>query len=73
MQRLLHAPSPSFARARPLPIFASLRRSIFVKTETTPNPQSLKFLTGEQILPAHLGTGMVSDPPSPPPSSLSSA
>lgn len=46
-------------RAKRCGIFGLVQRSIFVKTENTPNPQSLKFLTGEEILPPHLGTGMV--------------
>jgi hypothetical protein len=33
-------------------------RSIFVNTETTPNPQSMKFLPGQEILPESFGTGM---------------
>jgi Fe-S cluster biogenesis protein NfuA len=33
-------------------------RSIFIQTETTPNPHSLKFLPGEIVLPESFGTGM---------------
>jgi len=33
-------------------------RNIFVNTESTPNPQSMKFLPGEEVLPEAYGTGM---------------
>lgn len=31
------------------------RRTIFINTETTPNPQSMKFLPGQEVLPEALG------------------
>jgi Fe-S cluster biogenesis protein NfuA len=34
------------------------RRSLFVNTESTPNPQSMKFLPGKEVLPEAYGTGM---------------
>jgi len=34
------------------------RRSVFIDTETTPNPHSMKFLPGTTILPETSGTGM---------------
>jgi len=34
------------------------RRGIFIQTETTPNPHSMKFLPGEEVLPEQYGTGM---------------
>lgn len=36
----------------------ALSRSIFIDTETTPNPQSMKFLPGREVLPESQGTGM---------------
>lgn len=33
-------------------------RNIFIKTESTPNPQSMKFLPGREVLPENYGTGM---------------
>ena len=33
-------------------------RSLFIDTETTPNPQSMKFLPGREVLPESSGTGM---------------
>ena len=33
-------------------------RSLFIETETTPNPQSMKFLPGQEVLPEEHGTGM---------------
>lgn len=49
----------SCLNARRVGMFDVVNRSIFVKTENTPNPESLKFFTGEEILPPSLGTGMV--------------
>lgn len=34
------------------------RRCLFIDTETTPNPQSMKFLPGREVLPEASGTGM---------------
>lgn len=34
------------------------RRRLFIDTETTPNPQSMKFLPGREVLPEQAGTGM---------------
>lgn len=34
------------------------RRTVFINTETTPNPQSMKFLPGQEVLPEAFGTGM---------------
>ena len=33
-------------------------RSIFIETESTPNPHSMKFVPGQEILPPTYGTGM---------------
>ena len=33
-------------------------RSIFIDTESTPNPNSLKFLPGKVVLESENGTGM---------------
>ena len=33
-------------------------RSLFIQTETTPNPQSMKFISGKEVLPEEYGTGM---------------
>mmetsp|Transcript_10123 Transcript_10123/g.26262 ORF Transcript_10123/g.26262 Transcript_10123/m.26262 type:complete len:257 (-) Transcript_10123:79-849(-) len=39
------------ARAVPLaPLSAALRRSLFIQTENTPNPESLKFIPGKPVL-----------------------
>ena len=35
-----------------------LSRSMFIQTETTPNPSSLKFLPGRDVLPEEHGTGV---------------
>jgi Fe-S cluster biogenesis protein NfuA len=37
---------------------AILRRSLFINTESTPNPQSYKFLPGREVLPEIHGTGI---------------
>ena len=40
-------------------IFSSIHlRNLFVRTEQTPNPASLKFLPGEPVLPKEYGSGM---------------
>ncbi len=52
------APTPAVApraAAAPHRLFA---RSMFIQTETTPNPQSLKFLPGREVLPEEHGTGV---------------
>jgi hypothetical protein len=48
-----------------LPILALRRirckavwRSLFIETEATPNPNSLKFKPGQQVLPENFGTGI---------------
>ena len=33
-------------------------RSIYIQTENTPNPNSMKFLPGQEVLPESQGTGM---------------
>lgn len=33
-------------------------RTFFIQTESTPNPNSLKFLPGRPVLPADYGTGV---------------
>ena len=33
-------------------------RTIFINSETTPNPHSMKFLPGQEILPEEHGTGL---------------
>ena len=38
--------------------FVQQYRSIFIDTETTPNPQSMKFIPGREILPESAGTGL---------------
>ena len=34
------------------------RRQIFISSEATPNPHSMKFLPGKEVLPENFGTGM---------------
>ena len=34
------------------------KRSLFINTETTPNPHSMKFLPQQEVLPEKFGTGM---------------
>jgi Fe-S cluster biogenesis protein NfuA len=36
-------------------LIAAFRRAMFIQTETTPNPESLKFLPGKAVLPADAG------------------
>jgi len=51
----------SSSRLYPSPKSATLlqaRRTVFINTETTPNPQSMKFLPGQEVLPEAFGTGM---------------
>ena len=40
------------------PILRGQRRSLFIDTETTPNPNSLKFKPGKEVLPENYGTGV---------------
>jgi Fe-S cluster biogenesis protein NfuA len=40
------------------PTLRILSRSMFIQTETTPNPSSLKFLPGRDVLPEEHGTGV---------------
>ena len=40
------------------PNFSLSKRYIFINTETTPNPHSMKFLPGAEVLPEKFGTGM---------------
>lgn len=35
---------------------------MFIQTESTPNPDSLKFLPGQEVLPEAFGTGVVRAP-----------
>jgi len=42
---------------KPIQPFRVIKRTIFINTETTPNPHSLKFLPGREVLPAAHGTG----------------
>lgn len=37
----------------------TIARSMFIATETTPNPHSMKFMPGQEVLPEEQGTGMV--------------
>jgi NFU1 iron-sulfur cluster scaffold homolog, mitochondrial len=55
MNRLLKKPLVSGKR---LGFHPSLSRSIFIQTETTPNPHSMKFIPGDEVLPERFGTGM---------------
>ena len=46
---------------RPLPVrpwAAAPRRSLFIQTENTPNPSSLKFLPGREVLSPSVSTGV---------------
>lgn len=43
---------------RPLLNISLVSRSIFINTETTPNPNSIKFIPGIDVLPAQHGTGL---------------
>ena len=36
----------------------SSKRTLFIGTEATPNPHSMKFLPGREVLPENFGTGM---------------
>ena len=57
---LLARPALVRPRAGAPPIAQSLcRRSMFIQTETTPNPASLKFLPNRPVLSEDHGTGMV--------------
>lgn len=38
--------------------FTPLCRTIFIDTESTPNPNSMKFLPGKEVLPEEYGTGL---------------
>ena len=49
--------SPYPSNLHSSPIARILSRSMFIQTETTPNPQSLKFLPGREVLPEEHGTG----------------
>lgn len=42
------------------PLFRQQRRTMFIQTESTPNPASLKFIPGQTVLDEKFGTGMVS-------------
>jgi hypothetical protein len=49
----------ALARAAPALSSFTARRSLFIKIEPTPNPDSLKFLPeAREVLPAALGTGV---------------
>lgn len=53
----LHRPTPAAVAAssppwRPFATPPSLRRSMFIQTETTPNASALKFIPGTPVLPA---------------------
>lgn len=49
----------SFTRiSKPAAYHSSPIRNVFVNVEVTPNPQSLKFLPGKEVLPETYGTGM---------------
>jgi Fe-S cluster biogenesis protein NfuA len=41
-----------------LPFQRIIIRNIHVHTESTPNPHSLKFMTGQEVLPEKFGTGV---------------
>ena len=47
------------ARARGVGLRGPQRRSMFIQTEATPNPESLKYLPGQVVLDEKYGTGMV--------------
>lgn len=47
------------ARARGVGLRGPQRRSMFIQTEATPNPESLKYLPGQVVLEEKYGTGMV--------------
>ena len=42
------------------PVTLLTLRTMFIATETTPNPHSMKFLPGKEVLPEAFGTGLVS-------------
>ncbi len=51
--------STSSALLRPNSMVSlTARRSLFINTESTPNPQSYKFLPGREVLPEVHGTGI---------------
>ena len=43
---------------KPSVISVIIKRNIFINTETTPNPHSMKFLPQTEVLPEKFGTGM---------------
>jgi Fe-S cluster biogenesis protein NfuA len=49
LSRRVQPAAPSFLRGG-APLAAVLRRSLFIQTENTPNPESLKFLPGKPVL-----------------------
>ena len=60
--RVHGSPSSSRANASRFPKSSAAllqsRRTVFINTETTPNPHSMKFLPGQEVLPEEYGTGM---------------
>lgn len=49
----------SASRTSGLPVLGHIqRRSMFIQTESTPNPESLKYVPGELVLDEKYGTGM---------------
>lgn len=53
----LPLPAPHPSQMRPAAPWLLQSRSFFIQTEPTPNPNSLKFLPGRQVLPPDHGTG----------------
>ncbi|GMI06262.1 hypothetical protein TrLO_g11985 [Triparma laevis f. longispina] len=60
----------AFLRAPPRGLLQSARRTLFIQTGTTPNPQSLKFLPGRLVYETEDERGFSSTPSDPPHSPL---
>ena len=48
ISRPMASPAPGL-KLQLLPSFAMTKRSMFIQTQETPNPQSLKFLPGTKV------------------------
>lgn len=57
--RRAHASKAAAARSSNSRMLQPQFRSMFIQTEATPNPESLKYLPGQTVLDEKYGTGMV--------------
>mmetsp|Transcript_8203 Transcript_8203/g.13250 ORF Transcript_8203/g.13250 Transcript_8203/m.13250 type:complete len:264 (+) Transcript_8203:57-848(+) len=55
---VMHGRCEGFRMMAPRTVGAVQKRSLFIQTEETPNPASLKFIPGQQVLPEEFGTSM---------------